>query len=182
MLAIMRFSRASQYDGVWHVDAARRQGAESRSHMSEHVLFLQVESSPGQSALWRKRSTDTETGKLFSLNGGLLDANVFFLRQEISHLRSWSLSPSYYRTPFHPLGRGTTEASTSEVTWCTHPVECHAGAGKHRVAGIAMQYARRESDRRHNQGLQSCGSYLKLRKWAREHFVGRGTFGKHGLL
>ena len=66
MLSMQRFCHAIKYRSVWHVDAMRRQGvakskrflAECTSHCSEHVLFLRVESSLGQSAQRWKRLTD----------------------------------------------------------------------------------------------------------------------------
>ena len=67
---------------------------------------------------------------------GLLVQSPNYVRKqrgETSHPRSLSLSPSSYRTPFYISGRGKIGASVFELTWRKHPVECHAGDGKHRV-------------------------------------------------
>ena len=55
-------------------------------------------------------------------------------REETSHSCCRSSSPSSYRTPFYLSGRSKIEASAFELTWRKHPVEYHAGGGKHRVA------------------------------------------------
>ena len=52
---MLPFCRAIKHRSVLHVDAVRGLGTESL----EHVLLLRMESSPGQSAQRRKRSTDT---------------------------------------------------------------------------------------------------------------------------
>ena len=67
-----------------------------------------------------------------------------------NHPRSRSLSPSSYRTPFYLSRRSNIEASAIELTWRKHPVERHAGDGKHHVA-FRCGTPRRESDRKLSQ-------------------------------
>ena len=47
---------------------------------------------------------------------------------------SCQMFPSSYRTPFYLFGRSKIEASVFELPCGKHPVECHAGGGKNRVA------------------------------------------------
>ena len=46
---MLQFCHAIKYGNIWHVNEMYHQGAESTSCSLEHVLFLRVESLPGQS-------------------------------------------------------------------------------------------------------------------------------------
>ena len=48
---MLRFCHVIKYRSMWHVDAVGHHGAKSMSYSLDHVLFLQVESSPSQAAL-----------------------------------------------------------------------------------------------------------------------------------
>ena len=127
-------------------------GLKAHRTVSEHILLLQVESSPGQSTQRSKRLTETKRVKqkwwTLQLKCLLLS---FASRRNTSHAHSHSLSPSSTRTSFYLSRWNNIEASAFHLTWRKHMVECDA---RH-VACQCNMPATNLITNCHNQGLQS---------------------------